>query len=310
MIYLSLCIPTNGISEWVFPVLESIFRQDVDLTLFEVIVTNNGDNEEFHEKMREYVSKHTNLIYKKTEAYLFENQIEALKLAQGEFLKFLKHRSILEPNSLIWLINIVKTYMEQKPIIYLSNGVLGYRTMQEYKNFDGFVRGLKHYASWTTGVGVWRSDFKRIPPNWVYNKISPHSDVLFFERHRDKYIIDDKIWCHDIDSSHKNKGRYDLYKAFGVEEIAITLGLFLDGDISSKTLKIVIKSYKNFVAFCYLQFNILRSPCSYKLDGFNEVLGIFMSKTEIVFIALIYMFFICTKKILKFLETHILRWKF
>ena len=44
---LSLCIPTNGISEWVFPVLDSIYNQKVDDSLFEVIVTDNGNNEQF-----------------------------------------------------------------------------------------------------------------------------------------------------------------------------------------------------------------------------------------------------------------------
>ena len=59
---LSLCLPTNGIIEWVFPVLESIYSQNVDTKLFEVIVTNNGTNDEFHSMMLEYSQKHENLI--------------------------------------------------------------------------------------------------------------------------------------------------------------------------------------------------------------------------------------------------------
>ena len=53
----SLCLPTNGIIEWVFPVLDSIYRQNVDDSLFEVIVTDNGDNEQFRLKMIEYVNQ-------------------------------------------------------------------------------------------------------------------------------------------------------------------------------------------------------------------------------------------------------------
>ena len=41
---LSLCLPTNGISEWVFPVLESIYSQNVDESKYEVIVTDNGSS--------------------------------------------------------------------------------------------------------------------------------------------------------------------------------------------------------------------------------------------------------------------------
>ena len=100
MIYLSLCIPTNGISEWVFPVLDRIFSQNVDSRLYEVIVTNNGQNEDFHFAMNEYAQQHENLIYRQTDAYMFENQIEALRLASGQYLKFVNHRSLLEPGTI------------------------------------------------------------------------------------------------------------------------------------------------------------------------------------------------------------------
>ena len=65
----SLCLPTNGISEWVFPVLDSIYSQGVSNDLFEVIVTDNGKNQEFKYRMREYPSmticsiKRQNLFY-------------------------------------------------------------------------------------------------------------------------------------------------------------------------------------------------------------------------------------------------------
>ena len=57
---LSLCIPTYGVSEWVFPVLESIYNQAKDLTMFEVVVTDNGNNASFKEKIREYEGQFVN----------------------------------------------------------------------------------------------------------------------------------------------------------------------------------------------------------------------------------------------------------
>lgn len=282
MKYLSLCLPTNGIAEWVFPVLDAIYMQDVSAEEFEVVVTDNGDNEEFYEQMNTYSKRHDNLIYKRTGAFLFENQIEALRLANGEYLKFMNHRSVLEPGAIQWMIELVKETVHEKPIIYLSNGALNSKKRCVYDNFDGFVRGLREYASWTTGVGVWKCDFDKIPENFVYNKISPHSDVLFAERHRNKYIIDDTVWSHEIDSDQSKKGKYDLYKAFGCEEITITLHLYIDGDISADTLKYVIKSYEKCLAMFYLNFSILHKPCSYILDGFDDAMGIFMSKSRVL----------------------------
>lgn len=274
---LSLCLPTNGVSEWVFPVLESVYSQNVDLSLFEIVVTHNGDNPEFEKQIEEYARQKKNLIYKKTKAFLFENQIEALRLASGEYLKFLNHRAIMEKGSLQWMINLVNTYKEEKPVIYLSNGALNIKQVFESDSFDLFVRELREFASWTTGVGVWKSDFEKIPKDKVYNKISPHSDVLFAERKKSKYIIDDKIWNHEIDTNHKNKGSYDLFKAFGIEELSITLGLYLDGDISIETLNYIKKCYEKLIIKFYRDFVILKRPCSYHLGSFKKSVSIFFN---------------------------------
>lgn len=280
--YLSLCLPTNGIIEWVIPVLDNIYNQDANQEEWELIITDNGNNEEFYRIMQDYVSQHKNLVYKKTEAYLFDNQIEALKLSSGEYLKFINHRSILEQGAIQWMIDIVRHNIDEKPVIYLSDGTLGYTDPLVCSNFDGFVRGLRELASWTTGVGVWKSDFEKIPKDWVYNRISPHSDVLFFERNKGKYIIDDKVWCHDIDTGHTKKGKYDLYRAFAVEEISITLGLLNDRSITASTFKTVVKGYEKCVANFYYMFNLLKEPCSYRLDSFDESMGIFLNKNRVL----------------------------
>lgn len=282
MIYLSLCIPTNGIAEWVFPVLDKVYAQEANPEEWELIVTDNGDNEEFYEKMTAYAADHDNLIYKKTDAVLFQNQIEALRLASGEFLKFMNHRSILESGCIQWMIDLVKSNLADKPIMYLSDGALNLNNPQTYDNFDSFVRGLREFASWTTGVGVWKSDFEMIPKDWIFNKISPHSDVLFWVRDRGKYYIDDKVWCHEIDSSHANKGSYDLYRAFGIEEITVTLNLLNERSISADTFKYIVDCYEKCVARFYLLFNIIHQPCSYTLDSFDDAMGIFLSKRRVL----------------------------
>ena len=64
---LSLCIPTYGVIEWIFPVLDSIYDQSSELEdYFEVVVTNNGNKAEFERLILEYCDKHRNLKYKKT----------------------------------------------------------------------------------------------------------------------------------------------------------------------------------------------------------------------------------------------------
>lgn len=280
-VLLSLCIPTNGISEWVFPVLDSIYGQGVDNNLFEVIVTDNGDDTVFYNKMKQYTKQHDNMIYKRTTAYMFENQLEAVKLASGCYVKFINHRLILLNDSLEHFLKFINNNIEKKPVAYFSNGELHAKT-REYKNFDDFVAGLGKFASWTTGVGIWREQFLNIPADTKVDKISPHSYILFADRKNEKYIIDDTIFGREIDVDQSRKGTYDLFKAFGVEEFLITLNLYVDGDISARTVKKVKKKYKKFLYELYWNYVVRKKPCSYKIDGFKDAMGIIFSKNEII----------------------------
>lgn len=278
---ISLCLPTNGIIEWVFPVLDSIYNQDVDEKLYEVIVTNNGNNEVFHAQMCEYAKKHSNLLYKKTDAYMFNNQLESLKLARATYLKFVNHRAVFVDGALKSLIQIVQNNIQDKPVIFFSNGTLKNR-IYELENFDEFVCRLGRYASWTTGVGIWKEDYDRLPENVHVDKISPHSCILFAERNKKSYLIDNIVFSKELEKNHEKKGKYDLFRAFAVEELLITMNLYIDGDISADTLKRVKKDYKDFVCDLYYQFIIRGKKCSYDLSGFDNAMGIFFSKREIV----------------------------
>ena len=297
-VLLSLCIPTNGIIEWVFPVLESIYSQKSDESLFEVIVSDNGDSEEFRFRMEQYAFKHDNLIYQRTNAYMFENQIEAVKLATGEYIKFINHRAIMKDGSINFFIDYIKENIATKPVTYFSNGVF---QGENYKlnTFDDFVARLGRYASWTTGVGIWKEHFDNIPKDTKIDKISPHSYMLFAKKNNKKYIINDTVFSEEIERDHSKKGKYDLYKAFGVEEFLITLNLFADNYISPDTVKIVKKDYKKFVSELYWQFTIRKKPCSYKLNGFNDAMDIIFTRKEIIIGAYIVGIKNLTKKLLK-----------
>jgi hypothetical protein len=297
----SLCLPTNGIAEWVFPVLDSIYNQGVSASLYEVIVTDNGDNEIFYKLMIEYASHHDNLIYKKTGAYMFDNQLEALKIASGLFFKFINHREVIVAGALEKIINIIEENKVHKPVIYFSNGSLE-QDFYILNTFDAFIKTLRRYASWTSGVGIWKDDYEKIPKNRKVDRISPHSGILFSERKKTCYVIDNFVFSREITSDHTKKGVYDLFKAFGIEEFAITLNLFIDGDISIDTLKYVKKDYKRFVSELYWCFCIRKRPCSYDLTGFEDAMGIFFKKSDIIVNA----YFIGLKKFLRKIKSIVL----
>jgi len=279
---LSLCMPTNGISEWVFPSLDSLYASDVDSSLFEVIVTDNGDNADFKTRMHEYSENHDNLKYKETNAHMFDNQLEALKLASGDYLKFVNHRSVWLPDRLQYMINFIDGCKEDKPVIYFSNGVMGWGpNYRELGSFDEFVYNLGVYGTWTSGVGIWKSTYEDIKDNIQYDRISPHAGILYGDRYNKKYMINDKYWMKEIDTDHTKKGKYNLYKAFGLDEFIITINLYRDGDISEDTLIHVKECFRNFLVKRYKDFEINKLPCSYDLKDFEKHLSVFFDPDEI-----------------------------
>lgn len=283
----SLCMPTNGIIEWVFPALDSIYSQGVDNNLFEVVVTNNGSNEEFDSRMTAYAKLHSNLRYKKTDAYMFFNQLEALKLAKGTYLKFVNHRSIFHVGALEKIISIISCNIESKPVIYFSNGTLK-NNSYSLGSFDDFIAILGKYVSWTTGVGIWKEQYEKIPKDAHIDKISPHSCILFADRQNSKYLVENFVFAQDIVSDHSKKGNYDLFKAFAVEEPTIALNLLIDGDISYSTFKKIKNDYGSMLSELYWTFIVRKKSCSYDLSNFDNAMGIFFNKYKIVFNAYTY----------------------
>ena len=283
---ISLCIPTNGVTEWVFPVLESIYSQKVDNTLFEVVISDNGNNEDFFNKIQEYKINHENLIYEKTEAPLFLSEPECYKLAHGTFIKFINHRTKLTDGALEYFINFVQKYVncETKPIIYFSNKTLKMEsTIQEFDNFSDFVENLKIYSTWSTGMGIWKDDFDKLRNNSDFNELFPHTTILFNERKRDKYIIDNSFLLDEMPQGKKPKGNYDLFYAFAVEYPSILVNLVISGDLKTEAFLSLKKEVLKFCSNLAVDYFIFRTYCSYDLSSFDKSMKVFFSIKDVYF---------------------------
>lgn len=280
--FISLCIPTNGVTEWVVPVLESIYSNDCDINEYEVVVTDNSKNSEFEKAMSEYKNKYSNFMYKKTNAIMFLNQIEAFKLANGQLIKFLNHRMILFPNSVNYLIDFVKTNHFTEPVVYFSNGVLQIpSSVKCCYSFDEYVKTLSYFSSWSAGTAIWKNEFDQMNPNIQFNKLFPHTDIIFNNRNSTEYIVDDTPLMKEIPVDVTKKGNYDLFDAFAVQYPSIIQHLYEDGNITKSTYKFVIRKNSFFVSELFLDYVMKKDPCSYDLHGYKNSTGKFYGDIEI-----------------------------
>lgn len=279
---ISLCIPTNGVPQWLFPVLDSIFCQGVDETLFEVVVTDNGNNEEFQTRMASYAQEHSNILYEKTDALPFLNEIEAYKRAKGEFIKFLNHRTMLTEGALNAFLEFVQNNLDTRPVVYFTNGVLNKpQEVYTFDTFDQYVANLSYWSSWSTGMGFWKSDFESIPEGTVFNELFPHTTVLFHIQDREQYVVDNRVLLKELPTGTIPKGRYNLFRAFAVEYPGIICDLLRAGSITTETFLKVKKENLKFVAQLYFDYVLRKLPCSYDLSSFDTSIRVFYSNVEV-----------------------------
>ena len=120
------------------------------------------------------------------------NEIESYKRANGELIKFVNHRTKLVEGSLEKLILYAEDNVNNKPITYFSNGVIGIeKTKHVYSTFDEFVKNLSYWSSWSTGMTIWKNDFVKLPEDvGSFNELFPHTNVLFAERKKREYESD------------------------------------------------------------------------------------------------------------------------
>lgn len=279
---LTLCIPTNGIIEWVFPVLDSIYKgseADEHKDEFEVVVTDNGKNQAFKEKMRAYATLHSNLNYQETNAYMFNNQLEAFQLAKGNLIKFINHRTKLLPGCLKYLLNVEEKFSKNKPILYFLNGNQKIGNT-ECDSFDAFVRSLGIWSTWSGGIAMWKEDFEKLPAEVDADQFFPHMAMLFAVRDRNQYIIDNAHLLEEIPADTTKKGNYNLFEAFASRFPEIMLDMVRSKDISLDTFLSVKEAGLEFCANLYVDYVIRRQPCSYSFENKEKNLLVFYGKAE------------------------------
>lgn len=293
---LSLCIPTNGVLEWVKPVLDSIYLEKKPIGKFEVIVTDNGTNEEFYEFMQGYCEMHNNLVYLKTTAVQFANQIEAFKLAKGKLIKFVNHRSTLLPGGLNYLLQFVIDNENEKPFVYFLQKNAGI-----YFSFDQYVKKMSYWSSYSGGTAIWKDDFDNMDLSMPFNRLFPHINMILGIRDRNKYIIDGHAIMKSLPTDDTKKGTYNLFYAFAIEYPSLILDLYREGFIKIDTLKSVLKDNLNFIAGLYLDYIVLKKPCSYELSGSKENIGVYYD------IIALYpkMIYICAKRMYQMIKKKI-----
>jgi len=251
---LSLCIPTNGATQWVIPTLKGIFAQECDPASYEVIIADNGDGHDLQEALCQF--DQINLHYFKTKERGFLNIVSALKAGCGSYHRMLNHRSVLLPGTLAGWIDLVSRYKEQKPVFFFSDGKIEGEGECVFDSFDMFVRSLGVWSSWSAGIGIWHSDLVRLD-KMQFDEMFPSTSLLFETCQESRlFVIDNNKYQTMQDET--GKGGYDLFYTFGVGFLDILSALRHQRRISVDTFLKVKEDVLLFLGKLYYN-EVIRS---------------------------------------------------
>lgn len=268
---LSLCIPTNGESRWVVPNVRQIYSLGTDNSIFEVVVADNNPNEEMDAAMKEF-EIYPNFRYVRTQAKGFYNIVENFVQAKGDFMIKLNHRCILHEGMIERIYEMGCKFIDEKPLMFFSNGSRGFKNVRTYNTFDSFLSDLSYRSSQSQGLFFWKEDLLRVD-KIQFAPMSPNVSLMFDSRHKRSFVIDDRPMCHEQDAS--GKYGYDLFNTFAVLYLDLVNEVRIDGSISKKTFIKIKKDIHDFLTDNYFYMKVLGKAGNYQLEAAKESMGVY-----------------------------------
>ena len=107
MTKLSIIVPVYNVEKYIRPCFESIFKQGLDDTDFEVIIVNDGTQDQSMEVIVDIINAHQNIrIIEQENQGLSIARNNGLEIAVGKYILFIDSDDILINNSIPYLLNI------------------------------------------------------------------------------------------------------------------------------------------------------------------------------------------------------------
>lgn len=269
---ISICIPTKDRADLLDETLQSIFDEPVDRSLFEIVVSDNSDDDATLMVVNKFKSMGLQCIYYRNPEKGFYNSIQSLILGQGDFLKLHNDYTKFKPGCLQKLIDLVIDNLERKTQMLFTDGNLKSGTVTHFPDFDSFLEASSYWNTWSSAFSIWKEDLHSLPSDKEdLNDQFPHTSLLFYNINKKSYLIDDRSLFEN--SKVAKKGGYNIFYNFCVLYIEMLVLLNKSGGISTRTFK----SIKRKMAFYFVSSwycNSVLCKGDYSFDNSNCIKNI------------------------------------
>lgn len=173
---LSIIVPVYNVEQYIRPCFESIFRQGLDESIFEVIIVNDGSTDRSMEMIKDIISQHHNItIINQDNQGLSVARNNGIAKAAGEYILMPDSDDLLIDYSLPVLLEkaietkvdlVVADFirMNDEEIIRLKTDYSSQKefVMKEKSGYDFFLKDLNPFQCY-----VWRTLYRR---DFIINK--------------------------------------------------------------------------------------------------------------------------------------------
>ena len=182
---LSICIPTYNRADILKKALESICSDPAFLTTkeIEVVISDNASTDRTRLVSQYFVNNYPGkVIYHRNEENTFERNFEiVLSHGKGKLLKLYNDYLTVEEGALAKILEHVKKYEAEKPILFYLNGnTHSTKNLEEFDSLNDFVCHASYFLTWIGAFSIWKTQFESVNDFSRYqNLLLPHVDVLF-----------------------------------------------------------------------------------------------------------------------------------
>ncbi|MCF2155404.1 glycosyltransferase [Photobacterium carnosum] len=250
---ISICIPTKNRDSLLKDTIDSIVNSSVDSNLYQIVISDNSDNELTYILSEKYIEKGYNIKYYKNEVSGFYNSIKSLLIADGDFLKLHNDYTTFSPGMFEKFCEVIRINSKDKPIIFFSNGELKLKSnIITLENIDGFIEKTSFYNTWSSAFSIWKEqlDILDIEPS-ALDAMFPHTSLLF-QHDFNAYLVDDNIYFRN--NTVNKKGGYNIFYNFCILYLGMVKTLLDNKKISHRSyLYLKLNMLRRFVAPWYYQ---------------------------------------------------------
>lgn len=316
MIILSLIIPVYNVEKYIKSCLDSIFSQDTDLDMYEVIIVNDGTPDNSMVIVDEFANKYNNItIINQENQGLSAARNAGITIARGEYIWFIDSDDTISPNILNALISgflqkdVDIVGMDITQISESTGDQKTQLTSIDSKHINSMLSGAEFSECKMHFAPIQRFVFKRaflMKYNLLFMRDIYHEDVEFACRAlylADNVYISNTIGYEylmrtagSIMASYKIKRSYDLMK------IATSLKNFRDENITSKR---EINIFNRKILFCYIHAIVMARGNTENIEFENFL----KEHREHLKEGLIYSFSLTPFSLKKIIEGFLLRFK-